>query len=125
MGFVEGLRHGDQMALILRRFRFQEAIRGLKLASTLLLGVLIVFLNLSDMDREMGLIVLKLTFFTAIVGLFSFGLRRKISPVQLFYAIVLFALMLAFWPELSVPPCITQSLPSTTPSGGGLLTMLK
>jgi mannose/fructose/N-acetylgalactosamine-specific phosphotransferase system component IID len=119
VGFVLGLKHGDQVALILRRFRFQEAIRGLKLASTLLLGVLIVFLNLSDMEREVGLFLLKLTFFTAIVGLFSFVLHRKISPAQLFYAVVLFALMLAFWPELSASPSISETfLPGASPEGG-------
>jgi mannose/fructose/N-acetylgalactosamine-specific phosphotransferase system component IID len=116
VGFVLGLKHGDQMALTLRRFNFQKTIRGLKLASTLLLGVLIVFLNLSDMEREVGLFLLKLTFFTAIVVLFSFVLHRKISPAQLFYAVVLFALMLAFWPELSAPPPIAQALlPSISP----------
>jgi mannose PTS system EIID component len=122
-GFVLGLKHGDQMALTLRRFNFQKVIRGLKLASTLLLGVLIVFLNLSGMDRdgEVGLFVLKLTFFTAIVVLFSFVLHRKISPAQLFYAVVLFALMLAFWPDISAPPPISQVLLPGAPPDGGLL----
>jgi PTS system mannose-specific IID component len=117
-GFVLGYKHGDQMALTLRRFNFQKVIRGLKLASTLLLGVLIVFLNISDMEREVGLFVLKLTFFTAIVVLFSFVLHRKISPAQLFYAVVLFSLMLAFWPDISAPPPISQALlPGVSPDG--------
>jgi PTS system mannose-specific IID component len=103
-GFVQGYRKGDQVVLTLRKYGFQEAIRGLKLASIVLLGVLIVFVNLSELEKEMGLFVLKLTFFTAIVGLFTFALHRKISPSQLFYAVVLFALMLAFWPDLSAPP---------------------
>ncbi|HEY5037590.1 MAG TPA: PTS system mannose/fructose/sorbose family transporter subunit IID [bacterium] len=103
-GFVKGYQKGDQVVLTLRKYGFQEAIRGLKLASLLLLGVLIVFVNLSDLDKEIGLFILKLTFFTAIVGLFTFALHRKISPAQLFYAVVLFALMLAFWPDLSAPP---------------------
>ncbi len=103
-GFIQGYRKSDQVVLSLRQYGFQEAIRGLKLASIVLLGVLIVFVNLSELEKEMGLFVLKLTFFTAIVGLFTFALHRKISPSQLFYAVVLFALMLAFWPDLSAPP---------------------
>ncbi|HTC19781.1 MAG TPA: PTS system mannose/fructose/sorbose family transporter subunit IID, partial [bacterium] len=106
MGFLQGYRQGDQVVLTLRKYGFQEAIRGLKLASIVLLGVLIVFVNLSVLEKEVGLFILKLTFFTAIVGLFTFALHRKISPSQMFYAVVLFALMLAFWPTLSVPPVI-------------------
>ncbi|HTA76057.1 MAG TPA: hypothetical protein VK791_02750, partial [bacterium] len=68
--------------------------------------------NLSELEKEMGLFVLKLTFFTAIVGLFTFALHRKISPSQLFYAVVLFALMLAFWPDLSAPPQMNHFAPS-------------
>ena len=104
MGFVQGYRHSDQVVLTLRKYGFQEAIRGLRLASILLLGVLIVFVNLSVLETEVGLFILKLAFFTAIVGLFTFALHRKISPSQLFYAVVLFALILAFWPELSARP---------------------
>lgn len=106
MGFRQGYRQGDQVVLALRQYGFQGAIRGLRLASILLLGVLIVFVNLSVLEKEVGLFVLKLTFFTAIVGLFTFALHRKISPSQMFYAVVLFALMLAFWPTLSAPPVI-------------------
>jgi PTS system mannose-specific IID component len=106
MGFLQGYRLGDQVVLSLRKYGFQEAIRGLKLASILLLGVLIVFVNLSVLEKEVGLFILKLTFFTAIVGLFTFALHRKISPSQMFYAAVLFALMLAFWPTLSAPPVL-------------------
>ena len=105
--------------------QFQEGIRGLKMASTLLLGVLIVFLNLSDMDKEVGLFLLKLTFFTAIVGLFTFVLHRKISPAQLFYAVVLFALMLAFWPELCAPPPVYQTILPGVSRHGELWAMLK
>ena len=124
MGFVQGFREGDQVVLVLRKYGFQDAIRGLRVASIILLGVLIVFLNRVDMEREMGLFLLKLTFFTAIVGLFTFALHRKISPSQLFYAVVLFALMLAFWPELSAPPEVSQSfLPGAPPSG--VLAMLQ
>jgi hypothetical protein len=68
------------------------------------LGVLIVFVNLTEREKEAGLFILKLVFFTAMVGLFTFALHRKISPSQLFYAVVLLALVLAFWPELSAPP---------------------
>ena len=106
MGFLQGYRQSDQVVLTLRKYGFQEAIRGLKLASILLLGVLIVFVNLSVLEKEVGLFILKLTFFTAIVGLFTFALHRKISPSQMFYAAVLFALMLAFWPTLSAPPVL-------------------
>jgi PTS system mannose-specific IID component len=108
-GFIQGYRRGDQVVLTLRQYGFQRAIRGLRMASILLLGVLIVFVNLTEMQREkeIGLFVLKLTFFTAIVGLFTFALRRKISPAQLFYAVVLFALMLAFWPDISAPPVVS------------------
>jgi mannose/fructose/N-acetylgalactosamine-specific phosphotransferase system component IID len=106
MGFIQGYQQGDQVVLALRKFRFQGAINGLRLASILLLGALIVFVNLSVREKEVGLFVLKLTFFTAIVGLFTFALNRKISPSQMFYAVVLFALMLAFWPTLSNPPVI-------------------
>ena len=110
MGFIQGYRQSDQVILTLRRYGFQEAIRGLRLASILLLGVLIVFVNLSILEKEVGLFLLKLTFFTAIVGLFTFALHRKISPSQLFYAVVLFALMLAFWPDLSAPPEIVSGV---------------
>ncbi|HVZ80813.1 MAG TPA: PTS system mannose/fructose/sorbose family transporter subunit IID [bacterium] len=101
VGFLQGYRMGDQVVLSLRKFGFQEAIRGLRLASILLLGVLIVFVNLSIPGTQVGLFLLRLAFFTAIVGLFTFALHRKISPSQMFYAVVLFALMLAFWPLLS------------------------
>jgi PTS system mannose-specific IID component len=111
MGFLQGYRQSDQVVLTLRKYGFQEAIRGLRLASILLLGVLIVFVNLPVLEAQVGLFILKLTFFTAIVGLFTFALHRKISPSQMFYAVLLFALMLAFWPKLSVPPVI--------PMGGG------
>jgi mannose/fructose/N-acetylgalactosamine-specific phosphotransferase system component IID len=111
-GFIQGYRKGDQVVLTLRKYGFQESIRGLKFASIVLLGVLIVFVNLSELEKEIGLFVLKLTFFTAIVGLFTFALHRKISPSQLFYAVVLFALMLAFWPDLSAPPQMNHFVPS-------------
>ena len=104
MGFLQGWRKGDQVVLALRKYGFQEAIRGLRLASIVLLGVLIVFVNLSILEKEVGLFILKLVFFSALVGLFTFALQRKISPSQLFYAVLLFALVLAFWPDLSAPP---------------------
>lgn len=104
LGFFQGYRQGDQVVLVLRKYGFQAAIRGLKLASILLVGVLIVFVNMGELEKEVGLFLLKLTFFTAIVGLFTFALHRKISPSQLFYAVVLFALILAFWPQLSATP---------------------
>jgi mannose PTS system EIID component len=110
MGFTQGYRHGDQVVLTLRKYGFQEAIRGLRLASILLLGVLIVFVNLSEREKEVGLFILKLVFFTAMVGLFTFALHRKISPSQLFYAVVLLALVLAFWPDLSAPPDIPMEM---------------
>jgi hypothetical protein len=112
MGFMQGYQHSDQVVLTLRKFGFQEAIRGLRLASILLLGVLIVFVNVSDLEREPGLFFLKIIFFTAIVGLFTFALHRKISPSQLFYAVVLFALVLAYWPDLSAVPAVQ---PGVTP----------
>jgi mannose/fructose/N-acetylgalactosamine-specific phosphotransferase system component IID len=102
--FLQGYRQGDQVVLSLRRYGFQAAIRGLRLASLLLLGVLIVFVNLSVAEKQAGLFILRLAFFTAIVGLFTFALRRRISPGQMFYAVLLFALMLAFWPTLSAVP---------------------
>jgi mannose/fructose/N-acetylgalactosamine-specific phosphotransferase system component IID len=103
-GFVQGYRQGDQVVLALRKYGFQQAVRGLRLASVILLGVLIVFVNIADLQKQVGIFVLKLAFFTAVVGLFTFALHRKISPSQLFYAVVLFALMLAFWPAMSAPP---------------------
>ena len=109
MGFLQGYRHGDQVVLTLRKFGFQDAIRGLRLASILLLGVLIVFVNVSDLEKEAGLFILKFVFFTALVGLFTFALHRKISPSQLFYAVVLFGLVLAFWPQLSAAPAIATT----------------
>jgi PTS system mannose-specific IID component len=113
VGFWQGYRQGDQVVLTLRKYGFQEAIRGLRLASILLLAVLIVFVNLSVLQREVGLFLLKLTFFTALVGLFTFALHRKISPSQMFYAVVLFSLMLAFWPRLSGVPM--HPLPGSVP----------
>ena len=107
--FLQGRRQGDQVVLTLRRYGFQAAIRGLRLASLLLLGVLIVFVNLSVAEKEAGLFILRLVFFTAIVGLFTFALRRRISPGQMFYAVVVFALMLAFWPTLSAGPAAPPS----------------
>jgi PTS system mannose-specific IID component len=106
MGFMQGYRQGDQVVLALRKFRFQGAIHGLRLACILLLGLLIVFVNLSIHEKETGLFALNLVFFTALVGLFTFFLNRKISPSQMFYAVVLLALMLSFWPILSSPPAI-------------------
>lgn len=106
MGFIQGYRQSDQVVLVLRKYGFQQAIRGLRLASILLLGVLIVFVNLQVLEKEVGLFVLWVTFFSAIVGLFTFALHRKISPSQMFYAVLLFALMLAFWPTLSAPPVL-------------------
>jgi len=110
MGFLQGWSKGDQVVLALRKYGFQEAIRGLRLASIILLGVLIVFVNLSILEREVGLFLLKLVFFTAIVGLFTFALQRKISPSQLFYAVLLFALVLAFWPDLSAAPDLQMGM---------------
>jgi PTS system mannose-specific IID component len=107
MGFFQGYRKGDQVILTLRKYGFQEAIRGLRLASILLLGVLIVFVNLAELEKEVGLFILKMIFFSAIVGLFTFALHRKISASQLYYAVVLIALILAFWPELSAPPILS------------------
>jgi hypothetical protein len=62
---------------------------------------------------------MKLGFFFAILVLFAFALHRKISPGQLFYAAVLFALMLAYWPELSATPGL-PGIPGqvTIPSAG-------
>ncbi len=114
MGFLQGYRKSDQVVLTLRQYGFQQAIRGLRLASVVLLGVLIVFVNLSDLEHRVYLFTLKLTFFTAIVGLFTFVLHKKISPSQIFYAVVLFALMLAFWPDLSEAP---QSVGSMSTMG--------
>jgi PTS system mannose-specific IID component len=104
LGFLQGYRQGDQVVLALRKYGFQAAIRGLKLASILLVGVLIVFVNMGELDREVGLFILKLSFFSALVGLFTFALHRKIAPGQLYYAVVLIGLILAYWPELSTPP---------------------
>jgi PTS system mannose-specific IID component len=120
-GFIQGYRKSDQVVLTLRKYGFQEAIRGLKFASIVLLGVLIVFVNLSELEKEMGLFVLKLTFFTAIVGLFTFVLRRKISPSQLFYAVVLFALMLAFWPDISAMPKDNHFISSKPAAAAGFM----
>jgi mannose/fructose/N-acetylgalactosamine-specific phosphotransferase system component IID len=115
-GFIQGYQKSDQVVLTLRKYGFQNAIQGLKFASVILLGVLIVFVNLSVLEKEMGLFVLKLAFFTAIVGLFTFALHRKISPSQMFYAVILFALMLAFWPDLSVPPPQVNPIVSSQPA---------
>jgi PTS system mannose-specific IID component len=101
LGFLQGYRQSDQVVLALRKYGFQAAIRGLKLASILLVGVLIVFVNLGDLDQQVGLFILKLSFFSALVGLFTFAL-----PSQLYYAVALVGLILAYWPEMSSPPAI-------------------
>jgi len=111
MGFFQGYRQGDQVVLTLRKYGFQQAIYGLKLASILLLAVLIVFVNLSQRVKNPELFILKLTIFTALVGLFTFALHKKMSPSQLFYAVVLLSLMLAFWPDISAPPTPYGGLP--------------
>jgi len=121
LGFRLGYRKGDQVVLSLRRFGFQEAIRGVRIASVLLVAVLIVFVNRTDLEDRPGLFLMKLGFFCAILILFTFALHRKISPGHLFYSVILFALMLAYWPELSVTP----DLPGTPSPAGSLSVGIK
>lgn len=119
LGFSLGYRKGDQVVLSLRRFGFQEAIRGIRVASVLLVAVLIVFVNRTDLEDRPGLFLMKLGFFCAILILFVFALHRKISPGHLFYAVILFALMLAYWPVLSVTPSMSGTTSSTGASSAG------
>jgi hypothetical protein len=60
---------------------------------------------------DLGFFFLRLAFFAAIVGLYTFALQRKINPSQLFYSVVLFALMLAYWPDISAPPSLSWKVP--------------
>lgn len=119
LGFRMGYLKGDQVVLSMRRFGLQETIRAIRTASVLLVAVLIVFVNREDLENQPGLFLMKLGFFAAILALFVFALHRKISPGQLFYAVVLFALMLAYWPDLSATPGLPAiSSPESLPSAG-------
>jgi mannose/fructose/N-acetylgalactosamine-specific phosphotransferase system component IID len=119
LGFRLGYKKGDQVVLSLRRFGLQEAIRGIRIASVLLVAVVIVFVNRTDLESQPGNFLIKLVFFVAILGLFAFALHRKISPGQLFYAAVLFALLLNYWPILSATPDMPGvSSPEAVPSAG-------
>ncbi len=119
LGFRLGYKKSDQVVLSLRRFGFQEAIRGIRIASVLLVAVLIVFVNRTDLEAQPGLFLMKLGFFGAILVLFTFALHRKISPGQLFYAVILFALMLAYWPELSTTPGLPGATMPVVSSAAG------
>lgn len=103
-GFWMGYQKGDQVVLSMRRIGLQETVRGIRTASVLLVAVLIVFVNREDLEGQPGNFLLKLLFFIAILGLFVFALHRRISPAQLFYAAVFFALLLNYWPTLSATP---------------------
>jgi len=118
-GFVMGYQKGDQVVLSMRRIGLQEAIRGIRTASVLLVAVLIVFVNREDLEGQPGHFLLKLIFFIAILGLFTFALHRRISPAQLFYAAVFFALLLNYWPTLSATPGLPGIVsPEALPSVG-------
>ena len=118
LGFLQGYRRGDQVILVLRRYSFQQGIRGVRLASIFLLALFVVFANPFRPEGVPGLFLLKLAFFAAIVGFFTFALKKKISPSQMFYAVVLFALMLAFWPDISARPETLGGAPPALPGGG-------
>jgi len=100
LGFQQGLLLGDQVVLSLRKYGFQEATQGLRLAASLALGVLIVLVNRPQDGPYPGLFLLKMTFFGAVLALYTFALRKKVGPSQVFYGVVLFALLLAYWPKL-------------------------
>ncbi len=116
LAFAQGWRLGDQVVLSLRRYGFQEATRSFKQVAALALGVLVVLLNRPQIgfSGEMSVFTLKIVFFGTILAIYTFALRKKIGPSRVFYAVVLFALMLAYWPKLS----------GETGAGNGFFTFL-
>jgi PTS system mannose-specific IID component len=100
LAFVQGWNRGDQVVLSLRKYGFQEATQGLKTTASMLLGVLLVLLNRPESGTP-SVFVFKMVFFGCLLAFYTFALRRKVGPSQLFYGIVLFTLMLAYWPRLS------------------------
>lgn len=100
LGFTQGWTRGDQVVLSLRKYGFQEATQGLKVTAAMILGVLLVLLNRPE-SNALPIFVFKMVFFGCLLAFYTFALRRKVGPSQLFYGIVLFSLMLAYWPKLS------------------------
>lgn len=107
LGFMQGWNRGDQVVLSLRKYGFQEATQGLKVTAALILGVLLVLLNRPEAGA-IPMFVFKMVFFGCLLAFYTFALRRKVGPSQLFYGIVLFSLMLAYWPKLSSAPGIVS-----------------
>lgn len=107
-----GFLHGDQAVLELQRYRFQENISILKTLLAGILGVFAVLWNSSVVANGTALFLLKLVFFIAILGLYAFAVRKRIPSEYLVGAIVLFAMVLVYWPKLSAAP------PIGSPTGG-------
>lgn len=105
LAFAQGWSRGDQVVLSLRKYGFQEATQGLKTTAAMILGVLLALLNHPE-QGSISAFAFKLVFFGCLLALYTFTLRRKVGPSQLFYGIVLFSLMLAYWPRLSSEPGI-------------------
>jgi len=103
-GFIQGFRLGDQVVLAMKQLGFQEAVHGLRSASAVVLGVLVVCMNYYEMQKGLTLFALKMVFFCAMIGLYSYFLHKRVNVALLFYSIVLFALILAYWPDLSASP---------------------
>jgi PTS system mannose-specific IID component len=106
LAFVQGWTRGDQVVLSLRKYGFQEATQGLRTTAAMILGVLLVLLNRPESER-VAEFAFKMIFFGALLAFYTFALRKKAGPSQLFYGIVLFSLMLAYWPKLSSEPAVT------------------
>lgn len=101
MAFLQGWAHGDQVVLSLRKYGFQEATQGLRITATMILGVLLVLFNRPTANVPISFFAIKMFFFAALLLFYSFLLRKKVGPSHLFYGIVLFSLLLAYWPKMS------------------------
>jgi PTS system mannose-specific IID component len=99
-GFFQGYQHGDQVILVLKKYRFQRAIQGLHLLSLLLIGSLMIFMNNNPHQQDFKFFLIKILFFSGITGLFLFALHKKITPVHILYSIILLGMILAYWPRL-------------------------
>ncbi len=108
-GLLQGFRLGDQVVSAVRRYGFQDAVQSLRTSATVLLGVLIVVVNYYEVQKGFPLFALKMIFFAGLLGLFTYLFHKKISASYLFYGVVLLALILAYWPELSASPGIMDT----------------
>ncbi len=103
LAFTQGWAHGDQVVLSLRKYGFQEATQGIRTTAAMILGVLLTLLNHPE-SCPIPVFAFKTAFFGCLLAFYVIALRKKVGPSQLFYGIVLFSVMLAYWPKFSSEP---------------------